>query len=118
MAIDFTELNDDAIDELLSKSRTKGEYRQILADFVAAGVKGAKLSLKDDLDNKKEATAKSGFVSAAIKEKEAAAKDGKGYPEIVVGSDENFVYLVNKTVAKGQTVEAPEPAEQPMSEAA
>ena len=100
-------LTTDQIMALLSKTRRKGEYTELLNEFVESGEAGVSVGEKwPHLSGKKATTLKQGFEAAKDK-KEAV----DGADKIVVKSDKGDdgtegVYLINLALVEGVEVPA------------
>ena len=100
-------LTTDQIMALLSKTRRKGEYTELLNEFVESGEAGVSVGEKwPHLSGKKATTLKQGFEAAKDK-KEAV----DGADKIVVKSDKGddgaeSVYLINLALVEGVEVPA------------
>lgn len=91
----FTPIDDAAtLQDLLSGARGRGDYKTVLAAFIAAGIRLAQVPLDSGLfEGKKPQTVKTGFENA---------KDSKeppeGAAEVKVVKKNDQIYLINQAV--------------------
>lgn len=92
-------LNMDQIQAIYAKRRTKGQYTQFLAEFLASGDNGVsvKEEWKTQLADKQASTLKQGFENA--KEKKDSP-DGSDTVDVIV--DGENVYLINRSVVQAE----------------
>lgn len=88
------DLTDEQIDELLATTKSKGQYTEVLTQFVESGVRGRKIPLTSGrFAGKASASVKTGFLTAV-------AKAGLADQVRVIGpKDADYVALVNTTVS-------------------
>jgi hypothetical protein len=86
-------LNDDAIAELLSKTKTRGDYDREIMAFVSGGEKGVEVSLNTGTFAGKKATSvKTGFELA--RKREATLKEQPDAANVRVINADNRIYLI------------------------
>lgn len=90
--LEFVELNEESIDELLSNSRQHGVYKGILDQFKDADVKGTNVMTLDQFKGKKLPTIAAGFRNAL----KVDSENGNKYEGIICTNNEKGVYLVWK----------------------
>lgn len=92
MATDVSDfdLTDEQIDELLATTKSKGQYTEVLNQFVESGVRGRKIPLDSGrFSGKASASVKTGFLTAVGK---AGLSD---QVRVIAPRDAGYVALVN-----------------------
>ncbi len=74
----FVELDDSEVTETQGQTRSRGDYDVVLSDFLAAGIKGARIPAEGILEGRKAPAMKSGLEGAVRRMEKNEAGSGAG----------------------------------------